>query len=166
MNQKFTSKEEIYQWCTDHLIENFTINDDLTVDVEDNVILYLVEMEELPVNFGYVKGDFILGENNLETLEGVPHTVGGDFICGGNNIRDLDFFPKEIDSRVILLNNPLESYTSPLEHANNIIWISKPIPGLSYLEIDEHGYYKYNIDDYLIWNEGAKEFFENNDFII
>ena len=166
MNQKFTSKEEIYQWCTDNLIENFTINDNLTVDVEDNVILYLVTMEELPVQFGYVKGDFILGENNLKTLKGVPHTVGGDFICGGNDIRDLDFFPKDIDSRIILLNNPIKSFTSPLEHANNILWISKPIPGLSYLEIDEHGFYKYNIDDYLLWNHDVKEFEKEHSFII
>ena len=166
MNQQLKSKEEIYQWCTDHLIENFTINDDLTVDVDDNVILYLCQMNELPIQFGYVTGDFILGENHLKTLEGVPSKVGGDFICGGNDIRDLDYFPKDIDARIILLNNPLVSYTSPLEHANNLIWISKPIPGLSYLEIDEHGYYKYNIDDYLLWNEGAKEFFERHDFII
>ena len=166
MNQQFKSKEEICNWCTDNLIENFTINDDLTVDVDDNVILYLCQMEELPVQFGNVSGDFILGENNLKTLEGVPTSVGGDFICGGNDIRDLDYFPKVINARIILLNNPLMSYTSPLEHANNIIWISHPIPGLTYLEIDEHGYYKYNIDDYLIWNEEAKEFFEKHDFII
>jgi hypothetical protein len=166
MNHELKSKEEIYQWCTDHLIENFTINDDLTVDVNDNVILYLYKINELPVQFGDVKGDFILGENNLKTLKGVPHSVGGDFICGGNDIRDLDYFPKNINSRIILLNNQLNSHTSPLENANNIIWISKPIPGLSYLEIDEHGYYKYNIDDYLIWNEGTKEFFQRNDYII
>ena len=166
MSEQLKSKEEISNWCKDHLIENFTINDDLTVDVDDNVILYLYPIENLPFQFGHVKGDFILGENNLKTLKGVPYRVDGDFICGGNDIRDLDYFPKYVNSRIMLLNNPINSYTSPLEFANNIIWISKPIPGLSYLDIDEYGYYKYNIDDYLIWNKGAKEFFNENPFII
>ena len=163
---KFTTKEEISSWCDMNLIENYTINDDLSVDVDNSVILYQVPMDKLPLQFGYVKGDFILGENELTTLEGVPHTIDGDFICGGNNIKDLDYFPKNIKSRIVLLNNPLESYTSPLEHANNLIWISKPMPGLAYLEIDENGYYKYNIDDYLKWNEGAKEFFKEHSFFI
>ena len=166
MSSKFTSKDEIIKWCQDNLIENFKINDDLSVDVDDNVILYLVKMKELPVQFGYVKGDFILGENGLETLKGVPESVGGDFICGGNNIRDLDYFPKNIDARIILTNNKLTSYTSPLETANNIIWCSETIAGLSYLDIDEYGYYKYNIDDYLIWNQNTKSFFEEHSFII
>ncbi len=164
--KQLETKEDIENWCDNNMIENYTINDDLTVDVNDNVILYLVEMNSLPIQFGYVKGDFILGENGLTTLKGVPHTVDGDFICGGNNIRDLDYFPKNINSRIILLNNDLHSYTSPLSSANNMIWISNIIPGLSYLDIDEYGYYKYNIDDYLVWNEGAKEFFENNLFVI
>ena len=166
MIEQLKSKEEISKWCKDHLIENYTINDDLTVDVDDNVILYQYPIEELPFQFNYVKGDFILGENNLTTLKGVPYKIDGDFICGGNNIRDLDYFPKYVNSRIMLLNNPISSHVSPLEFANNIIWISEPIPGLSYLDIDEYGYYKYNIDDYLIWNKGAKDFFKNNDFFI
>ncbi len=163
---KITTKIEIAKWCDTNLIENYTINDDLTVDVDDNVILYLIPMDELPIQFGFVKGDFILGENGLTTLKGVPSTVGGDFICGGNEIEDLEHLPKTISSRIILLNNKISSYTSSLKNANNIIWISEPMPGLSYLEIDENGYYKYNIDDYLEWNKGAKEFFEKHDFFI
>jgi hypothetical protein len=166
MSRQFTSEEEIYQWCTDNLIENFTINNDLTVDVNDNVILYQVPMKELPIQFGYVKGDFILGENGLLSLNGVPHTVDGDFICGGNEIQSLDCFPKNIKARIVLLNNDIKSYTSPLEHANNIIWCTKPIPGLTYLEIDEYGCYKYNIDDYLEWNNTVKKFTEEHSFFI
>ena len=166
MNQQLNTKEQISFWCKEHQIEYFTINDNLTVDVDGNVILYMCKMDILPIQFGYVSGDFILGENNLKTLKGVPYSVGGDFICGGNDIRDLDYFPKDITLRIILLNNKLTSYTSPLEHANNIIWLSHSIPGLNYLEIDEHGYYKYNIEDYLLWNKDTKYFLQKHDFII
>jgi hypothetical protein len=123
-------------------------------------------MKQLPVQFGYVNSDFILGENGLTTLKGVPSYVGGDFICGGNKIKDLDYFPLEIHDRIIILNNPLESFTSPLERANNIIWISQVIPGLTYLDIDENGYYKYNVDDYLKWNEDTKYFMDEHSYII
>ncbi len=160
------SKEEVIDWCESNYIENFTVNDDLVVDVDSDVILYLVPMEILPVQFGYVNGDFILGENGLTSLKGVPHTVKGDFICGGNMITDLEYLPASIGSRIILLNNNIDSCISPLQVANNIIWISTPIPGLTYLEIDENGYYKYNIDDYLQWNLDSKNFMEDNLFFI
>ena len=166
MNQLFTKKEEISKWCNDNRIENYTINDDLVVDVVGNVILYLVYMEQLPIQFGHVKGDFILGENGLKTLKGVPHKVGGDFICGGNMINDLDYFPKEIGFRIMLLNNKLESFTSPLESANNIIWISELMPGLSYLEIDDNEYYKYDSESYLQWNYYTKNFFDKKPYTI
>jgi hypothetical protein len=160
------SKDEISKWCDKQRIENYTINDDLTIDVDDSVILYLVLMEELPVQFKEVSGDFILGQNGLKTLKGAPLKVGGDFICSGNFIKDLDFLPIDIDERIILLNNGLESFTSPLEHANNIIWISEPIPGLTYLDIDENEFYKYDIDEYLKWNQNVKNFFEENTYVI
>jgi len=166
MNQLFTTVDEISKWCDNNRIENYTINDDLSVDVDDNVILYLIYMEQLPVQFGYVKGDFILGENGLKTLKGVPYKVGGDFICGGNKINDLDYFPKEIGFRIMLLNNHLESFTSPLESANNIIWISETMPGLSYLEIDDNNYYKYNTKEYLQWNDYTKKFLDKHSYII
>jgi len=166
MSQFFTKKEDIVRWCDEVMISDYTINSDLVVDVNGVVVLYVVHMDQLPVQFGRVENDFILGENGLKTLKGVPYYVGGDFICGGNKIKDLDYFPQEIHDRIILLNNPLESFTSPLEKANNIIWISQAIPGLTYLDIDENGYYKYNVDDYLKWNEDTKYFIDEHSFYI
>lgn len=166
MSQIFTTKAEIEIWCDQVMISNYTISDNLVVDVYDDVILYLIYMDQLPIQFGTVSGDFILGENGLKTFKGVPSSVGGDFICGGNQIKDLDFFPLEIHDRIILLNNPLESFTSPLEKANNIIWISQIIPGLTYLDIDENGYYKYNVEDYLKWNYDTKYFMDEKAFFI
>ena len=157
---KFTSKDDISDWCDYNFIENYTISDDLIVDVDGSVILYMVPMKKLPVVFGHVTGDMILGENGLITLKGVPHTVDGDFICGGNDIEDLDFFPVEIYGRIILLNNRLKSFISPLEKAKYIIEITQRIPGLTYLDYEDN-YYKYDVDLYLEWNRHIKNFYED-----
>jgi len=157
MNSQFTCKNDIKEWLDENLIENYTINDDLTVDVNGCVILYLVYMEQLPVKFGHVKEDFVLGENGLESLKGVPHTVGGDFICGGNiQVDDLTFFPIKICGRIMLTNNLLQSMQSPLKEACHVIWITDRIPDIDYIEKDENGMFKYSIDDYLLWNYQMK----------
>jgi hypothetical protein len=67
-------------FCNKYL-ENYTINPDDTIDVNGGVYLWykLGDMEELPVKFGKVSGDFSCGFNKLTTLEGFPSYIGDNF---------------------------------------------------------------------------------------
>jgi len=123
-----TTREEVIQVCEKYEIENYTINDDLSIDVDDNVHLGFKMLEYLPLKFNYVSGgfgcyenklislegspktvngDFYCFTNELETLEGCPQTVGGDFSCSDNKLKDLEHFP-EVNGIISMRGNPLD----------------------------------------------------------
>ena len=123
-----TTREEVIQVCEKYEIENYTINDDLSIDVDDNVHLGFKMLEYLPLKFNYVSGgfgcyenklislegspktvngDFYCFTNELETLQGCPQTVGGDFSCSDNKLKDLEHFP-EVNGIISMRGNPLD----------------------------------------------------------
>jgi hypothetical protein len=123
-----TTREEVIQVCEKYEIENYTINDDLSIDVDDNVHLGFKMLEYLPLKFNYVSGgfgcyenklislegcpktvngDFYCFTNELETLEGCPQTVGGDFSCSDNKLKDLEHFP-EVNGIISMRGNPVD----------------------------------------------------------
>lgn len=105
-DQKFlTDKEDIKYWLESKNIKNFTINNDLTVDVNGNVELsnrYRVyNKEHLPIQFGKVTGNFDISNNNLVSLEGSPFEVGGNFNCSNNeDLKSLDYIPSKISGKL------------------------------------------------------------------
>ena len=48
------------------------------------------------VRFGYVKGGFYCGNNQLTSLEGAPQTVRGDFYCDRNRLTSLEGAPQTV----------------------------------------------------------------------
>jgi hypothetical protein len=76
-------------------IENYTINDDGTVDVDGDVNLTYEGLTEIPVKFGVVKGDFNVSSNNLLSLKNCPQVVTGQFACANNSqLTSLKWGPK------------------------------------------------------------------------
>ena len=109
-SQLFTTKKEIEDWFDKNNTNmTYTIDDNLcvrvfTLDGENNpdyessreydnynvgndndLILYNLDVERLPVKFLSVEGDLVI-ENcmNLKTLEGCPKNIGSCFYCIGN----------------------------------------------------------------------------------
>ena len=85
----------IGNWLDSMGIHNYTINNDLTVDVDGDVDLYNKNLTKIPVQFNEVLGNFDCSYNNLESLEWHPKYVGGDFDCSHNpglSTRYLDNF--------------------------------------------------------------------------
>lgn len=110
-------RAKIEGWLKEHNIKNYTINKDLTIDVDDDVNIFANSLEngELPDfiqfnkiigNFsisdfrlgGYyiysligcplrVYGNFSIRAKELDTLEGCPKKVGGIFIAAGVKIN-------------------------------------------------------------------------------
>lgn len=74
---------QIKEWLDKNGIVNYTINNDLTIDVKGDVYLYRYPETELPeyIQFKNVSGDFIIEYSNLTSLKGCPKEVGGDFYC-------------------------------------------------------------------------------------
>jgi hypothetical protein len=140
-----TTREEVVKVCEYYKIENYTINDDLSIDVDGSIGLYNKNLEHLPLKFNYVDGSFecqgnklkslegcpkTVGggfyclDNELKTLEGCPQTVGGDFYCGHNKLKTLEDSPQTVDGNFYCGDNEL----TDLEHfpeVNGIIDIEE-----------------------------------------
>ena len=84
-------KSLIEQWLKSVDIENYIINDDYSIDVEETVLLSYKDIEELPpfIQFGKIKGDFWCNNNGMVSLRGCPYHVEGTFGCFNNKLTSL-----------------------------------------------------------------------------
>lgn len=103
------AKLKLICWLELMRIQNYSIDDDLTVNVKGDVYLINKKFKILPVKFGVVEGDFICHNGKLISLIGAPHTVLGSFTCHKNNLTSLKFGPKEVKGYYDCSNNHLTS---------------------------------------------------------
>lgn len=71
----FKSNIDIHSICEKHGIENYTINDDMSIDVNGSVYLHEKRIDKLPLQFREVTGNFWCDFNNLTSLKGSPTIV-------------------------------------------------------------------------------------------
>jgi hypothetical protein len=86
---------EIKEWLHSMGIYDYDICDGI-VHVVGDVDISSCGLGCIPVQFGYVSGDFYCNDNNLESLKGCPSEVGGDFSCRANELDSLIGGPKEV----------------------------------------------------------------------
>ena len=107
--ESFKTKEEVQNWLDSMRIKNYTINNDLTVDVKSDVKLTGSGLTNIPVQFGIISGNFNCSINKLTTLEGCPKEVKGNFWCNNNNLTTLEGGPKEVKGSFDCTKNNLTS---------------------------------------------------------
>jgi hypothetical protein len=112
-------KENQSYLCKKYKIRNYTINEDGSIDVDDDVDLDGFNLTEIPIQFGKVTGSFNCSNNKLTSLEGCPTEVGDNFMCYNNKLNSLKGGPKIIHN----------SYSC----SNNKIWTFK---GVEYIKYD------------------------------
>lgn len=78
-------------------LASYCDNNVLKVDIDGDVNLKRSGLEMLPMNFGRVKGDFWVDDNQLITLLGSPRYVFGDFSCESNGLVTLKHGPAEVE---------------------------------------------------------------------
>lgn len=109
MKKQEMTEQKIYSNCKKFEIENYTINDDMSIDVDGDVNLSQQDLTELPLNFNIVSGDFCCSINQLTSLVGCPKEVVGDFQCSYNRLTTLLYCPKEVSGVFDCSNNKLNS---------------------------------------------------------
>ncbi len=90
------SEEEIHKICDKLNIDNYTINPDGSIDVNDDVVI-LIFINELPIKFNKVSGNFYCSYNNLSTLKNFPNEVCGETFLYGNPLKSLDGYNGDYD---------------------------------------------------------------------
>ena len=109
---KETMNRLIRGWLDEYGVENYTINDDFTIDVNGYVNLVGKDLTEFPeyIQFGVVRGDFNCSGNSLVSLRGCPREVRlGSFLCNDNQLTSLEGVPKKVDKIFDCSNNELTS---------------------------------------------------------
>ena len=102
------TEERIHKLCDLYNIQDYTINNDMSIDVDNDVIISELELVYIPLKFNKVSGDFNCSNNNLITLKNTPTIIGEDFDCYDNKIRTFKYFPKEIYSGFVGMRfNPI-----------------------------------------------------------
>jgi hypothetical protein len=88
------TRKEIEDWLNKNGIENYTINDDLTVDIDGIVNFYNKGLTEIPIQFGIVNNWFDCRFNHLTSLKGCPKLVKTSFYCHSNKLlKSLEHLP-------------------------------------------------------------------------
>ena len=97
--KKHTNNAEIETWCDEMGIEDYTINSQGEIDVDNCVNLMNKQFKELPYKFGKVKGYFELSGNKILTsLKNCPNNVQGYFNCSPcSQLDSLEGCPKEVN---------------------------------------------------------------------
>ena len=91
----FKTRESIGKWLKKMRIQNYTILENLSVNVDGCVYLDNFSLKKIPIQFNIIKEDFWCDNNQLESLEGVPREVGGSFYCYNNQLKSLDYVPQK-----------------------------------------------------------------------
>jgi hypothetical protein len=110
VDQFFKTYEDVKDWLDGHKIKNYTINTDLTVDVDSWVDLMNKGIYKIPVQFNKANNSFTISGNELRSLKGCPFNINGDFDCSSNELETLKYFPKIVKNGGIFFDkNPLKS---------------------------------------------------------
>jgi len=105
----------IEEICFKYNINNYTINDDGSIDVDDHVFLDNKKnpdaspITELPLRFNKVTKNFYCQENALTDLKGCPKEVGGSFYCDDNSLTTLKGGPEKVGKHFSIKHNLLTS---------------------------------------------------------
>lgn len=120
--EQYKEYDQVKSWLDRIGINNYIINDDLIVDVDNNINISNMELTEIPIQFGKVTGAFDCSNNKLTSLKGCPSEVGWFFDCCNNKIESLIGSPRIVDSTFTFVNNKVKNLEgAPDEVGGNFI---------------------------------------------
>jgi len=90
------TKQLIEKWLDKMFLQQYVINDDLTIDSDITVNFAYDNIKEFPeyIQFNKVKGNFLVNDCGLLSLRGCPKEVGMSFFCNDNKLTSLEGCPK------------------------------------------------------------------------
>ena len=85
------------------------ITGDISIDYNGDIRASAKGLKEIPIKFGYVKGDFIFNANHLNTLDNAPDIIDGNFSIIGSELVNLVHIPKYIGGSCDISSNNIVS---------------------------------------------------------
>lgn len=104
-------KQDIIIWLDKYEVKKYNLRKDphygFIVDVGGGVNLSNLNLSDIPVKFGKVKGFFDCSNNELTHLSFAPHCVEHHFNCGNNNLTTLMGGPQSVIGNYFCYRNNL-----------------------------------------------------------
>ena len=154
--EQYNEYSQVKQWLDENEVNNYTINDDLTVDVDGDVYIWHditnTTLSKLPIQFGKVMGNFYCNGCLLITLDGSPYYVGGNFHCNSNYLTTLEHCPEYIGGQFNCTSNKLTTLKYiPKTIIGNYSYSNNPLP-IKVLKFDDIYIITKYQEEYGIWN--------------
>ena len=138
------------------------LNPDGEVDVDGGVDMGFMNLTEIPVKFGSVRGgSFVCSDNQLTSLKNSPTSVGGGLFCSRNKLISLEGFPIRVGWDLWCSSNPLTNYFKNIKEEDfphwdklNWDWMLKEYPFL--INICKKYRTKNNLKGYLNYHPQTK----------
>ena len=93
----------------DYMEGSYDIDSDGYMNVKGLVNISNLNLNNIPIKFGIVTGDFNCSYNNLTSLQGALREVGRSFYCGFNKLTSLQGAPEKVGGNFYCSNNNLTS---------------------------------------------------------
>ena len=119
------TKQDIITLCKKYNITNYTINNDMSIDVNHDVDLCFKQLKEIPVNFNRVNGFFDCSHNKLNSLKNSPNYVNSFFNCNFNKLNSLKECPNYIEYDFFCNKNKLDSLNGCPKYINGGFYCSQ-----------------------------------------
>ena len=105
---------EIDSLCEKYGIEDYIINSDGTIDVNNKVDLRERDLTKIPLKFRNVRGDFYCINNSLTSLVNSPKEVIGNFSFGNNRVSSFKDVPD--------IKGYLGCYNNLITSLDDLVW--------------------------------------------
>jgi hypothetical protein len=159
-------KKEIEDWLDKHQVTNYTIRDDLTIDVKGKVNLSNKKLIKLPVKFNHVSEDFNIFANELITLEGCPNVVVGSFAVNNNKLKSFNHSPEYVGGNFHCAFNDIKDFVDLKTEIKGTLYCdNNPIINLNSLQANiEKNVYFYQENNINFRLEGCEIFYDEKGF--
>lgn len=127
-------KDYIDMICKKYNIHNYTINSDMSIDVDGNVDISNKNLSKLPLKFSVVDGIFDCSNNNLLNFIGIPKRCKR--LCLSNTgLNDMNVFKYIYDIETISFSNneKLVSFDGCNVPVTKLDFYSTPLYNLIYI---------------------------------
>ncbi len=96
-------------------IKNYTINEDGSIDCNQDINFFCENLNEIPFKFNRINGNFEISNNKLKSLKNCAKYVEGYFDCSVNKLISLEFGPEYVSKNYHCINNKLETLKGCVE---------------------------------------------------
>ncbi len=88
-------------------IIQYSINEDGSIDCDQDVIMNSKRLNDIPFNFNKITGFFTIISNNIKSLKNCPKYISSDFDCPYNQLTSLEYGPEYVGRNYYCNNNQL-----------------------------------------------------------